>query len=177
MHSLLQAVALLAITQGHTGGDDVMAPARELQIDPDKLINLTQDQKKYAHDIGDELVCLCGTCPRFTVANCDCGWAAQSMNIIKVALTEGKTREQIHAAYEKAYGTKAFPKPPGTLGELTWLIPYAGGLLLLAALFAFGVRALRRRPMSAVASASQRSQEASADEDRERLRRELEDLD
>jgi cytochrome c-type biogenesis protein CcmH/NrfF len=177
MQALLQLVAVLAISQGHTGGDDVMAPAHELHIDPDKLISLTQEQKDYAKTIGDELVCLCGTCPRFTVANCDCGWAAQSMNIIKVALSEGKTREEIHAAYEKSYGTKAFPKPPGTLGELTWLIPYVGGLLLLASLFAFGVRALRRRsPMAPVASGMERGQE-DVDEDRERLRRELEDLD
>jgi cytochrome c-type biogenesis protein CcmH/NrfF len=176
MQALLQVVALLAISQGHTGGEDVNAPARELGIDPNKLISLSQQQKDYAHEIGDELVCLCGTCPRFTVANCDCGWAAQSMNVIKVALTEGKTRDQIHSAYEKAYGTKAFPKPPGTLGELTWLIPYVGGLLLLAALFAFGVKQLRKRnPMASVASGSKPGEESS--EDRERLRRELEDLD
>ena len=177
MHALLQAVALLAISQGHTGGEDVLAPAQELGIDPNKLISLTQEQKTYAKEIGDELVCLCGTCPRFTVANCDCGWAARSMDIIRVALTEGKTRDEIHAAYEKVYGTKAFPKPPGALGELTWLIPYVGGLVLLGGLFAFGVRALRRRPMATVASARDRIEEADIDEDRERLRRELEDLD
>ena len=176
MQSLLQVVALLAISQGHTGGEDVNAPALELKIDPDKLISLTQAQKDYAHEIGDELVCLCGTCPRFTVANCDCGWAAQSMNVIKVALTEGKTREEIHAAYEKAYGTKAFPKPPGTLGELTWLIPYVGGLAALAGLFAFGMRQLRKRnPMLPVASRAEAGEESN--EDRERLKRELEDLD
>jgi cytochrome c-type biogenesis protein CcmH/NrfF len=177
MNALLQAVALLAITQGHTGGEDVMAPARELQIDPGKLVSLTQAQKSYAKEIGDEIVCLCGTCPRFTVANCDCGWAAQSMDIIRVALTEGKTREQIHEAYEKVYGSKAFPKPPGALGDATWLIPYVGGIAALAAMFAWGVRALRRRPAAAVASASDRIEEGDLDEDRDRLKRELEDLD
>jgi cytochrome c-type biogenesis protein CcmH/NrfF len=99
------------------------------------------------------------------------------MDIIQVALSEGKTREQIHAAYEAAYGTKVFPKPPGTLGELTWLIPYVGGLLALAALFAWGMRALRRRsPMAPVASGADQGEEG-GDEDRERLKRELEDLD
>jgi cytochrome c-type biogenesis protein CcmH/NrfF len=176
MHALLQALALLAVAQGHEGGDDVMAPARELSVDPSQLQSLSQEQKQYAKVIGDELVCLCGTCPRFTVANCDCGWAHQSMSIIEAALVAGKTREQIHAAYEKSYGPKAFPKPPGALGDLTWLIPYVGGLLLLAGLFAFGVRAIRRQRASSVAVGSS-IEEVDADADREALKRELEDLD
>lgn len=168
-----------ALAQGHAGGDDVRAPARILGVDPGKLVSLSHEHKQHAKVIGDELVCLCGTCPRFTVANCDCGWAHQSMQIIEVALAEGKTREQIHAAYGEAYGTKAFPAPPGALGDLTWLIPYVGGLLALAGLFAFGVRAMRRHQAStAVAAASARAEkEEGADEDRELLKRELEDLD
>jgi cytochrome c-type biogenesis protein CcmH/NrfF len=175
MHALLQALALLAVAQGHEGGDDVMAPAAELGVTPGALISLNGEQKAYAKQVGDELVCLCGTCPRFTVANCDCGWAHQSMSIIEGALAAGKTREQIHAAYERAYGPKAFPKPPGTLGDLTWLIPYVGGLLLLGALFAFGVKAIQRQ--RAVASAGERMEQADVDADREALKRELEDLD
>ncbi len=185
MRALLLAVPLLAILGSpaparaqHDGGDDVNAPARILGVDPDKEIVLTPSLKAYSEQIGDEVVCLCGTCPRFTVANCDCGWAAGAMRVIRAALVAGKSRDEIIAAYEKSYGSKAFPKPPGTLGDLTWLIPYGGGLLLLAALFAFGMRALRRTQASRpLASTSEPEDDVDGEEDRELLKRELEDLD
>jgi cytochrome c-type biogenesis protein CcmH len=167
----------LAVAQDHSGGADVMAPASILGV-TSKDPTLSAEMQSRAEHVGNELVCLCGTCPRYTVATCDCGWAHASMAIIKNAVAKGKSEDEIKAAYEKVYGTKVYPIPPGALGDLTWLIPYAAALGGLAAFFAFAMHAVRRHRKTEMAEAAQRSRaDAPADEDRERLRRELEDLD
>lgn len=179
---LLTVVALLpAGSAVAEEAPDADAVARILQIDSSKVVNLTKAQEEYAEALGQEVVCLCGTCPRHTVTNCNCGWAHTHKRTLQVALIEGKTRDQILDAYMKAYGPKAFPTPPGSLGEMTWILPYIAIVLAFGVFLAVGIRMLKRqRSMEAVEATAEASTPAAPEQDetdRAILDRELEDLD
>jgi cytochrome c-type biogenesis protein CcmH/NrfF len=172
----------LAFAQEHESGEDPMAVARILGVDPNALFTVTSEQRAQAKAIGHEAVCLCGTCPRQTITACTCGWAHTHQKTIEAALVAGKSRDDILGAYMTAHGPKAFPTPPGPYGAITWMVPYAGGLVALGAFFLFGLRMRRRHAaLQAVENQAKRTDEAPApafrDEDRAKLSRELEDLD
>ena len=160
--------------------EDPDAVAHLLGVDPKRMISLTKAQKDYAKAIGEEVVCLCGTCPRHTITACTCGWAHTHKKTLEVALLDGKTREDILDAYMKAYGAVAFPVPPGGLGKAAWIVPYVAIGAFLVVLGLIGVRLMRRQ--SAVVAETRATSGGGPGEsieaaDRASLARELEDLD
>lgn len=147
-----------------------------LGVSPDRDTRKLTDgaQIDYAKKLGQDVVCLCGTCPRHTVTNCDCGWAHYNQRTIQLALLDGKTREDILQSYEQAYGLKVFPLPPDEgLGKLSYILPYVGAFAGLIFVIILGLRMRNRDPDEVAATA----QDTEQDEARRRLARELDDID
>ncbi|MBX2813360.1 MAG: cytochrome c-type biogenesis protein CcmH [Myxococcales bacterium] len=122
------------------------AAAKILGVDLKRPQPVPKEIVEKAKVVGREVVCLCGTCPRRLVANCECGWARQNQHTIQYALMQGKTSEQIVNAFTEAHGLKSLPHPPATaFGRLSWALPFGGAALTLLLLTWYGLR-LRSEP-------------------------------
>ena len=125
-------------------------------------------------EVGRAIVCMCGTCGRKLVGECDCGYAAQMRDEIAGLLKAGKTKPQVLQHFVEKYGSQeplAEPIDEG-FNRLAWLAPYAvGGLGFLGL-----VLTARRwtRPATAVAGAGAEVLDPSLDA---RLNSELDELD
>ena len=78
-----------------------------------------------------DLVCLCGTCNRESLATCLCQFAIAERESIGRRLEEGQTREEIVATYVERFGPMGLANPPEGYG-FVWVIPFlvlAGGAL------------------------------------------------
>ena len=78
-----------------------------------------------------DLVCLCGTCNRESLATCLCQFAIAERESIALRLEEGQGREEIVAAYVERFGPMGLANPPEGYG-FVWVIPFlvlAGGAL------------------------------------------------
>ena len=135
-------------------------------------------QADLAKAIGKDLVCLCGTCPKRLISDCECGWAVQNQNVLLNAVVAGKTKKEITDAYRKAYGEKVLALLPNEGFAMTaWALPYTVGALFLVAMFIVARRFLSK-PVSHAAPSEQVAPAVTEDDDaREVLARELEDLD
>ncbi len=165
--------------EAETAGEAKDGATKLLGVDPDRDTRKLSDpaQIDYAKKLGQDVVCLCGTCPRHTVTNCDCGWAHYNQRTIQLALLDGKTKEQIISAYETAFGLKVFPLPPDDgLGRMSYIVPYVGGVLGLLLVVFFGLRMKKNQPVPAGPSVPSSPEEQREDEARRRLARELDDL-
>ncbi|MEQ9503742.1 MAG: cytochrome c-type biogenesis protein CcmH [Deltaproteobacteria bacterium] len=183
MRTFFAIVAMLLVSSSAfaaADGDPSDLARRELGVSIDNLPNLSPEQDDYAKAIGQDVVCLCGTCPRHTVTNCQCGWAHENKKVIRAALVAGKTKEQIIAAYEKAYGLKVRPTPPDEgFGKLSYMLPYAAIVFGLGLVLVLGLKMRKRGASSdAVATAAQNAPgEDVDDEARSILEQELDELD
>jgi cytochrome c-type biogenesis protein CcmH/NrfF len=180
--ALLLALGWATLTQAeHDTNVPANLAAKLLGVDPDRDQRKLTDpaQIDYAKAVGQEAVCLCGTCPRHTITNCDCGWAHFNRRTIQLALLDGKTKADILKAYETAYGLKVFPTPPDDgLGRMSYLLPYAAAGLGLLAVLLLGLRMRGgRRGATAPAASRGAPQGAEEDEARKALARELDELD
>ncbi len=174
---LVLALALIWGTPGVADqvGEPKDGATRLLGVNPDRDSRRLSDpaQIDYAKKLGQDVVCLCGTCPRHTVTNCDCGWAHYNKRTIQLALLDGKTTEDILQAYEQAYGLKVFPLPPDEgLGRLSYIFPYVGAFAGLIFVIVLGLRMRGKEPDEVEVAADPKQDEA-----RRRLARELDDLD
>ena len=103
--------------------------------------------------------------------------------MIEAALLAGKTKEQIIAAYEQAYGLKVRPTPPTEgLGKLSYLLPYAAIVVGLALVFFVGLKMRKRDETAAAmagaaATATPGDEDDDADEVRSILEQELDEMD
>ena len=90
-----------------------------------------------------ELVCVCGTCPHYTLADCKCGTAAYMRGELKNQVEQGKAKDQILQYFIDTYGSQEPLGAPLDEGfnRLAWLFPYAVGATFLLGL---GVVAVRR---------------------------------
>ncbi|MEZ4300909.1 MAG: cytochrome c-type biogenesis protein CcmH [Polyangiaceae bacterium] len=71
------------------------------------------------------LICTCG-CPRETLGTCTCGWAHDRREELREMLKEGKSIEQIQAAYSERFGSQALAVPPSEgANRLLYLVPLA----------------------------------------------------
>lgn len=171
----LLAVAAAAPRPVFAQGEDETRVARFLGVDLTRTDKLSLAQQKYAKTVADDLVCLCGTCPRESLATCDCGWASRGRKTVGLALLDGKTEQAVLDAFRKAYGDKVFATPPGSVEVVVTVIPYVLGILMLLAIIAFGLsnrRSPARVPISKASPAPTNEDEAARI-----LRRELEELD
>jgi len=128
-----------------------------------------------------EIICMCGTCGRQSLAECTCGKAVEMRAELSKLVADGKTHEQIVQYYIAQYGSQEPLAQPIDKGfnRLAWAVPYvfgATGLVLV------GVVAMRwsRRGATAVeegGAGPERPADA-ADRDLEaRLNDELSNLD
>ncbi len=126
-----------------------------------------------------EIICMCRTCGRQRLADCQCGKAAEMRTELAGLVAKGMTREQVYDYYMAQYGSEeplASPINRG-LNILAWLLPYGVGLSGAALLGFVAVRwtrrdAAARGPVPAVAGATVDDPAL-----RERLDDELRDLD
>ena len=81
-------------------------------------------------EVGKELACLCGDCPRRPLDECVCGYAQQQHARIKSMLAEGQTPRAIVDAYVRDFGKEVLAKPPAEGFNLAaWIMPPAVLLL------------------------------------------------
>jgi cytochrome c-type biogenesis protein CcmF len=102
-----------------------------------------------------EIVCLCGTCGKKLIGECECGYAAKMRDQVSRLVAEGRAREEIYAALVADYGSQeplAAPLDRG-FNRLAWSVPYlagVGGLVLMVGV----ARRWSRSAMSRVADAN-----------------------
>ena len=154
-----------------------------LGVDLTKTPNLTPEQHEHAAAAGEEVVCLCGTCPRRTITDCECGYAHREKKLIQLAVENGKSQDEIIAAYVSAYGTKVRPNPPDdSLGRMSYVLPFTLIAAALVLVILIGVRLRKQEEIrGAVAPAAPGRKDPSpavvSEQAQAALARELEELD
>lgn len=85
--------------------------------------------------VAGDLVCLCGTCNRESLATCLCTeFAVPERASIGRLLAEGRTHDEIVAHYVERFGAMVLANPPEGY-DVVWIIPF---VVLLAGIV--GVR-------------------------------------
>ena len=81
--------------------------------------------------VAKELVCLCGTCNRESLATCACSeFAVPQREVIGAALDAGKTKDEIIADFVSRYGQMVLASPPPEGYKLfAWIAPFVALLL------------------------------------------------
>lgn len=127
-------------------------------------------------EIAKELVCLCGTCNRESLATCTCTeFAVPHREAIGAAMDAGRTKEAIVADYVSRFGQMVLAAPPPEGYKLlAWIAPFAA--LLLGIVLVRAVLLNWRKNHPAVPHAPQ-SAPAESGEYRQRLQRELDAFD
>ena len=75
-------------------------------------------------EVGKELACLCGDCPRRPLDECICGYALQQKERIKKMLASGQTPQAIVDAYISEFGLEILSKPPAKgFNLVAWIMP------------------------------------------------------
>lgn len=120
-------------------------------------------------EVGKELACLCGDCPRRPLDECICGYAQQQHARIKSMLTSGQTPQAIVDAYVREFGKEVLAKPSAEGFDLAaWVMPPA--VLLLGFLL---VRHVLRSWAQTRVPATHTAQQARDDPYLDRLESEL----
>jgi cytochrome c-type biogenesis protein CcmF len=180
-------VLALAVAQGEVQMESAAgAPppdlvAKKLGYDLEKLPRISSEQSALAREIGRDVVCLCGTCPKEPMSYCRCGWAGMNKRTIQQAVVAGMSREDIVRTYREAYGDKVLAMLPNEgFARTAWILPYTfAGVMLVLFLFVGG-RYLRRARLQreAAAGGPDLSPETEGREDaKKELARELRELD
>lgn len=125
-------------------------------------------------EVAADLVCLCGSCNRESLATCLCGaFAVPERESIGRMLSAGRTREQIVDGYVERFGPMVLANPPEGY-DVVWIVPF---VVLIGGVF--GVRQVLvywRRERSGRSAASGETTPTVGSEPsphEERLRREL----
>lgn len=81
--------------------------------------------------VAKDLVCLCGSCNRESLATCTCGeFAVPQREVIGAALDAGKSHDEIVADFISRYGQMVLASPPPTgYRLLAWIAPITALLL------------------------------------------------
>ena len=76
--------------------------------------------------VAADLVCLCGTCNRESLATCLCTeFAVPERESIGRLLAEGRTHDEIVARYVERFGAMVLASPPEGY-DVVWIIPFVG---------------------------------------------------
>ena len=118
--------------------------------------------------VAAELVCLCGDCPRESLATCLCSFATQQREDIGSLLDGGKTAQETIDQYVSTYGQMVLASPPAEgINLLAWITPFAAlvfGIFLIRSILRNRVQQVPPTP-------------AVKTDQRDRLQRELERFD
>jgi cytochrome c-type biogenesis protein CcmH/NrfF len=168
-----------AQAQEHGSGRPSDLAAKKLGVETRSTLAHTIAQADLAKATGLEVVCLCGTCPKRTITECDCGWAKLNQNAILNAVVKGNQPEAIIAAYREVYGQEVLSMLPNEgINVLAWALPYGSAVVGLGAIFLAGRRLLSRRSAASAPTTPQNPTAPAGDTGaREQLERELQDLD
>jgi cytochrome c-type biogenesis protein CcmF len=82
-----------------------------------------------------EIVCLCGDCPKYPIAECTCSEAARMRAELAEQIALGKNRDQIREWVVERYGSQEALGAPIDKGfnRLAWLLPWSVGIGAAAA--------------------------------------------
>lgn len=124
--------------------------------------------------VAKELVCLCGSCNRESLATCTCTeFAVPQREVIGAALEAGKTKDEIVADFVSRYGQMVLASPsPEGYKLLAWIAPIVALLLGVALVRTVLLRWRREQPQPRPVSATAGPQGYS-----QRLQQELKDFD
>jgi cytochrome c-type biogenesis protein CcmF len=83
----------------------------------------------FEREMQDEIICMCGTCGRRRIGACDCPLAAKMRKQVADMVAQGKSREEIYAAFIAEYGSEEPLSSPLDKGfnRLAWALPYVVG--------------------------------------------------
>ena len=124
--------------------------------------------------VAKDLVCLCGSCNRESLATCTCGeFAVPQREVIGTALDAGKNRDEIVADFVSRYGQMVLASPPPKgYRLLAWIAPITalilGVFLVRTVLLKWRKEQVQTQPVSAAAGPQEYNQ---------RLQQELKDFD
>jgi cytochrome c-type biogenesis protein CcmF len=127
-------------------------------------------------ELGEEIICMCGTCGRKRVGECSCGYAAQMRDELGGLVKAGKTKDEIIQYYIAKYGSQeplASPIDKG-FNRLAWLFPYLVGGTSAAAVGLITLKWARRDTPAGNQANTRRDVDAALEE---RLDDELRNLD
>ncbi|HEX6211692.1 MAG TPA: cytochrome c-type biogenesis CcmF C-terminal domain-containing protein, partial [Methylomirabilota bacterium] len=108
------------------------------------------------------LICMCGTCGRQLLSECQCSYAFQQRAELASLVEKGLTEPQIIDYYIAKYGSQeplAAPLDQG-FNRLAWLVPYAMGVGGFALVGIVAVRWSRRRVATAAPASPREHDEA-----------------
>ena len=132
---------------------------------------ITPEQIK---EVAADMVCLCGSCNRESLATCVCtAFAVPQRAAIGRLLVEGESPEQIVAGYVESFGTQVLASPPGGYRVVGFLTPVV--ILLVGVVVVRTVLVSWRR--SPKAAESGETPPAKGDQYSERLKRDLDSFD
>ena len=106
-------------------------------------------------DLQQNLICMCGTCGRQLLSQCQCGYAQNMRKELAALVGEGRTREQVVAYYIAKYGSQEPLAQPIDKGfnRLAWAVPYVLGATGLLVTGFVAVRWTRRGKTATAAAA------------------------
>ena len=74
-------------------------------------------------EVARDMVCLCGTCNRESLATCLCGFATTEREAIGDLLHAGQSRQQIVDSYVERFGPMGLAQPPEGY-DVVWVVPF-----------------------------------------------------
>jgi cytochrome c-type biogenesis protein CcmH/NrfF len=97
-------------------------------------------------DMQTGIICMCGTCGRKRIGECTCQVAADMRAELSKLIEGGADRQGVIAYFVKKYGSQEVLAQPIDEGfnRLAWFLPYAVGVLGVAAIGGVALRWSRR---------------------------------
>ena len=127
-------------------------------------------------ELARDLVCLCGTCNRESLATCICGYAQSQRADIGTSLDAGSTKDQVIADWVSRFGQKVLATPPAQgYNLLAWIMPFA--LMLVGIFLLRWVLVNWRRARDRTVVDAEAPQPSLSDQHRVQLQRELDQYD
>jgi len=125
--------------------------------------------------VARDMVCVCGTCNRESLATCLCGFATAEREAIGDMLHTGQTSQQIVDSYVERFGPMGLAEPPEGY-DVVWVVPF-----LMLGVGILGVRQVLvywrsdRQPAASPTQAAEAAQKPGVYNDR--LRADLDDFE
>ncbi len=187
--SLLVVLGLAAALGALAPAEAWAAPEAKRAHTPEEKTSPVKIVSEAERRLFSRIACMCPTCPRIPLADCQCGFAGTEREAIRAKLGAGWDEEKILRWYLEArgrelsrepFGAAALTTPPDTTwNRLSWLLPYGASVIAIVVLFLVGRRWVRSgRSAGAPAAGGERAAEPPLQSDYEKLLdRELKKMD